>query len=202
MALVPPYIYSALVAGTSGRFDIRWNVDLGFGMWRLGIQMRVAGQGASQIVERAKPGDRKLIAVERSYGRYIARVQPDDARPAYSYAAVLLDGHDGDNVKANIDLGFETWMRKVSVRLDGCNARELDEPGGPQARAYMADLAPAGTKVVLRSVKDDKYGGRYNGVVMLPSGRSLAELLIAGQWAAPWNGRGTKPVPPWPRTAT
>lgn len=198
---MPPYTYAAVVLSRLSRYDLVFDVDVGFGLWRRAVTMRLAGKGATDQAAAAQPGQRMIIATERSYGRYIARVQPDDAKPAYQYKATLVEGHDADTLRANIDLGFEVWMRRTPVRLAGCNARELSEPGGLDAKQHMADAAPAGTAVLLCSMRNDKYGGRYNGSVIMPGGRSLAETLIASQWAAAWDGHGAKPVPPWPRTS-
>lgn len=118
----------------------------------------------------------------------------------YQYAAVITRVVDGDTVQADVDLGFHVWLRGAMFRLLGCNAIEHDQPGGAEATANLATLLPAGTPVVLTSVKVDKYGGRYDCSITLPDGRDLVSLLIAGQWAAPWDGTGPKPVPPWPRT--
>lgn len=123
----------------------------------------------------------------------------------YEYYAVLRNVHDGDSVTVDLDLGLDTWKHGVSLRLYGCNARELKDPGGVEARDNLAALLPVGLRVIVRSYKsgrdltDDKYGGRYDGQIILPDGDDLVTLLIAGQWVAPWNGKGPKPLPPWPR---
>lgn len=110
---------------------------------------------------------------------------------------------DADNLELDVvqDCGFnDTLTRRRSFRLFGVNARELDDPGGLAAYEHLRALLPAGTSVRLGSVKNDKFGGRFDAVVTLPDGRDLAMLLVGQQWASPWNGRGPKPVPPWPRT--
>jgi hypothetical protein len=61
---------------------------------------------------------------------------------------------------------------------------------------------PPGTRVVVHTASADKYGGRYDAAVLLPDGSDLTARLVDGQWAAPWNGVGAKPTPPWPRTLT
>lgn len=119
--------------------------------------------------------------------------------PAYRYEAVITAVHDGDTITADISLGFGVWMRAQVFRLLGCNARELADLGGPEARLNLAALLLAGPAVTLTSVKPDKYGGRWLAVVTLPDGVDLVARLVAEQWAAAWNGRGEKPVPPWPR---
>lgn len=117
----------------------------------------------------------------------------------YTYESVVVRVVDGDTFVLNVDLGFGVWLREQTFRLAGCNARELDEDGGPEVQAYLALLLRAGTKVLLRSVKVDKWGGRYDALIELPGIGDLTEYLILKGWVARWNGRGLKPVPAWPR---
>jgi endonuclease YncB( thermonuclease family) len=116
----------------------------------------------------------------------------------YTYSASVLYVHDGDGLELNVDLGFDTWHRGA-FRLHGLNARELSQPGGLEAREHLAALLPYDTHVIVSTIKPDKYGGRWGCHLQLPDGTDLAALLVAGQWAAPWSGRGVKPVPAWPR---
>lgn len=123
----------------------------------------------------------------------------------YEYNAIVRDVHDGDTITADIDLGLGIWKHGVALRLYGCNARELKDAGGAEARDNLAALLPVGSRVVLRSHKpgrdlpEDKYGGRYDASVTLLDGSDLVTRLLAGQWVSAWNGRGVRPVPPWPR---
>jgi endonuclease YncB( thermonuclease family) len=119
---------------------------------------------------------------------------------AYPRATVAYI-HDGDTVAADLDLGFGLKLRQA-LRLDGCNAIELGQPGGPEARDNLAALLPVGAVVAVRVVGLDKYAGRCDAQITLPDGRDLVTVLITGQWAVPWNGLGPKPTPPWPRTTT
>ncbi len=123
-------------------------------------------------------------------------------KPPYEYRAVVDRVVDGDTVILDVSLGFGMWLltspkHPVSFRLLGLNAIELRNPGGKESRDHLAELLPAGTEVVIRSVAVDKYGGRYD-VVIFRDGVNINELLIATGWAAYWDGRGTAPVPPWP----
>jgi micrococcal nuclease len=122
-------------------------------------------------------------------------------QPAYTYAAMVTGVHDGDTITVSVDLGWHVSVFAQEIRLLGCNALELAQPGGPEAGAHLAALllGPAPVWVTIRTVKPDKYGGRYDAAVTLPDGTDLVTQLIADGWAAPWDGKGTKPVPPWPR---
>jgi endonuclease YncB( thermonuclease family) len=112
---------------------------------------------------------------------------------------------DGDTGLFRVDRGdrdYSSW----SVRLLGSAARELADPGGPDALAWLNGHLPPGSVVVLATVKPDKYGGRKLARVFyeaLPGVTvDLTAVMIREGWAAPWNGRGPQPKPPWPRRET
>lgn len=124
--------------------------------------------------------------------------------PPKVYAAVMVNVIDGDTITCHVDMGlrgweYDVWLHNRSIRLLDCNAREKDEPGGAQAREHLAGLLPSGTVINLTLHRPDLYSGRHLARVTMPDGRDLATVLIAEGWAAPWNGRNKKPVPPWPR---
>jgi hypothetical protein len=71
-----------------------------------------------------------------------------------------------------------------------------------EAAAHLGSLLPAGSWVGLQMVRDDKFAPRWDcTVAFLLDGQvtDLATHLVWTHWAAPWNGRGVQPVPPWPR---
>lgn len=115
-----------------------------------------------------------------------------------TYPAVVERVIDGDTVQLNVDLGFCVWCLQT-FRLLGINAREHDMPGGPEATENLRAILAQPDVLTITSVKPDKFGGRYDAAITLPDGRDLATLLVADNWAAAWDGRGTKPLPPWPR---
>lgn len=114
-----------------------------------------------------------------------------------TFPAVVAAIHDGDTLTVRADLGFMVW-EDVHVRLAGCNAAELNTDAGKAARDHLAALAPPNTAVTLICLGPDKYGGRWQGGIILPDGVDVAEQMIADGYAAVWNGKGTAPVPPWP----
>lgn len=113
------------------------------------------------------------------------------------FPATVTSVYDGDTFTVLADCGFEVW-RVVDVRLNGCNARELHDLGGAEARDHVLELMPVGAKVTLTVSGWDKYGDRSDSLVTLPDGRDLTATMIADGYAAVWNGKGAKPVPPWP----
>lgn len=128
---------------------------------------------------------------------------PPPAVPVpFWYNAEILEWHDGDTVLCRVDRGVRDYSM-WSIRLAGCALRELDDPGGPEALEEVNRRLPPGSKVVLSTLKPDKYGDRKDARIWHrgADGR-LTELsgdLIADGWAAFWTGRGAQPKPPWPR---
>lgn len=120
----------------------------------------------------------------------------------FQYPARVVRVIDGDTVILDVDLGFGVWFRNQSFRLLGINAREKASLGGVEARDNLVALLPIGSALTATSVKNDKYGGRYDAVLTMPDGRDLAATLIQEGWAVAWTGAGTRPIPAWPRKIT
>ena len=117
---------------------------------------------------------------------------------AYIYKATVVDVHDGDTFTADIDLGFNIGIR-YRVRLAGCNAIELGQPGGYEARAHLLGLIPVGSVCLVSSVAFDKFGGRIDATVRLDTtGPPVSYQMIVAGYAAAWDGTGPRPTPPWP----
>lgn len=88
--------------------------------------------------------------------------------------------YDGDTIRLlEIDLGLDTFVRKLRLRLLTVDAPELDEPGGPEAKAALQQLCPTGSRIHIYSSKWDRYARRIDGRAFLPDGRDLEELLLA-----------------------
>lgn len=115
----------------------------------------------------------------------------------YVYAATVLRVIDGDTLALDVDLGFHT-RSVMSCRVAGINCNELSEPLGHEAKALVQQLLPAGARVVVDSVRADKYAGRFDGRVTLPDGSDLATQLIDAGLAVVWDGTGPRPLVPVP----
>lgn len=114
------------------------------------------------------------------------------------YPATVTSVHDGDSCTCLADLGWGVW-RVVTVRLNGINAIELNQPGGREARDHLLGLLPLNSTITLVSMGWDKYGDRTDAAIVLPSGVDVAAQMVTDGFAVAWNGKGPRPVPPWPR---
>jgi len=103
--------------------------------------------------------------------------------------ARVVDVHDGDTLKLDVDLGFATHAY-VWIRLKGVRAPELSDPTGPQAKgdlqAWLETNAPDGLVMVstfqiagsTKEIHEQMTFIRYIGVVTAPAGQELNAWLI------------------------
>jgi hypothetical protein len=133
--------------------------------------------------------------------------------------AIVRSVHDGDTVEFLLKLPVRAWIGRdlwadVEGRLastvppHGCNARELAQQGGPEARDNLASILTVGRLVTVTVIGVDKYGSRMDVAVSLPATDTapavpdLVTQLAADHWVAWWDGHGPRPVPEWPRTVS
>jgi micrococcal nuclease len=129
-----------------------------------------------------------------------------DKLTPYTYYGTVTKVSDGDSCKVDLDLGLGVIKKSVGIRLLGCNAPELKQPGGPEAKQALAEYLPIGSTVLLQSVKYDKYGGRLDADIWLIDhagrpleGGNVVQWLAQKGFVALWDGKGERPVPTWPR---
>lgn len=107
------------------------------------------------------------------------------------YRARVVEVHDGDTVTLDIDLGFAVQIAgksfknntNLSCRIFGINAPELSTPQGIQARDFARTLLPQGELVTVLSHSWDKYGGRFDGQIILPDERDFGETMVSAGFA-------------------
>lgn len=119
----------------------------------------------------------------------------DDYVRAVTRVVVL----DGDTFGCDVDLGFYVLVR-LSCRLAGLNTPDRGEHGYMEARNRLAFLLTTGT-VTVRSVRADKYSGRFDAIVQVTGGgRTIIvnDVMINEGYAVPWDGTGPRPSVPWP----
>lgn len=81
----------------------------------------------------------------------------------YHYKAIVISVYDGDSLRVSVDLGMNTWIHNVSLRLNGIDAPEIrgsERPQGLVSRDAVRDWCPVGSNVIIRTVKDrtEKFG--------------------------------------------
>lgn len=103
------------------------------------------------------------------------------------YPATVLDVHDGDTVRLDLDLGFGMHQTELRCRVYGINAPELNTASGSIAASFLKTLLPVGCKVKVLSHGWDKYGGRFDGEITTPQGESVAGLMLAAGYAVKYT---------------
>jgi endonuclease YncB( thermonuclease family) len=97
---------------------------------------------------------------------------------------------DGDSLEVDVDLGFRMTCR-MPLRLAHVDAPERGTTAGKAARAWLSELLDPirfGMPLLVRTYKPyDKYG-RWLAEVILPSGESVAELMVTAGHAVPYEG--------------
>lgn len=104
----------------------------------------------------------------------------------WEYPATILDWHDGDTVRCDLDQGLDNHAIR-SVRVAGVDCPELDTDAGRAALAFVEGLLPAGSRVLVTSLKREKFG-RVLGRITLAGGSDLSTLLLDAGHARPYDG--------------
>lgn len=133
--------------------------------------------------------------------------EPRGAPWPRTYPASVIRVIDADTIVVLLDMGADQYWR-TNLRLNGGNSREHDEPGGQEAIAHIREfVAPVvalsvtslfACPATVVSLSWDKYGGRVIGNLIIPGVGDVMQKMIRDGYAAAWNGKGVRPVPPWP----
>lgn len=97
------------------------------------------------------------------------------AKYTFTVPGVVTRVVDGDTLEVVKDLGWRI-THKDTVRLADIDAPELATPEGKAAKAFVQELLPPGSSVLLHSKELDKYG-RSLASVTLCDGSDLATML-------------------------
>ncbi len=108
----------------------------------------------------------------------------------FIYNAVVQSIYDGDTIRVDIDLGFGTWIKNVSLRLHGIDAFEIrgeEREMGLKAKEFLIEKIPPFSEVVIHTYKDrkEKYG-RYLAIVYDKNGMNINQQLIVEGYAVPY----------------
>ena len=103
----------------------------------------------------------------------------------YQYNCIIKRIIDGDSVVVDIDLGFSTWLKDVSVRVLGINAPEVrtkdlvEKAAGTKTKARVEELLPVGSEVIVNTVITKEKCGRILGDFLIDGKESLGHILLA-----------------------
>jgi hypothetical protein len=139
--------------------------------------------------------------------QYVPELAARGAPWPRTYPASVIRVIDADSLIVFLDRGGDDYWRP-ELRLNGGNCREKNEPGGQEAIVHLRELvAPVVALSVTSlfvcpatvvSLSYDKFGGRIDGDLIVPGVGNIMQVMIRDGYAAPWTGRGPRPVPPWP----
>ncbi len=100
----------------------------------------------------------------------------------YKFYATVIKVIDGDTLKVDVDLGFSVHTIQ-NIRIAGINSEELSTQAGKNARDFLTQKVPTGTKVIVHTEKYRQSFTRYVGDIYLDDGTSLAKLMIDSGFA-------------------
>ena len=100
------------------------------------------------------------------------------ATPSYTYAAFIDRVIDGDTLVVVTLVGFGNVMID-KLRLRGIDCPELGTPEGERAKAYVTNLLPVGSTIILKSHKSrtDTHG-RFVVDVFFKTNEADPEVII------------------------
>jgi micrococcal nuclease len=130
----------------------------------------------------------------------LAHAQTRTPPKTFTYQGTITSVYDADTMTAHIE-GWPAPFNPIGVRIDGIDTPESRLPPakskcevvrGKAGARYAKRLIPVGTKVTIIWTEGhhDKYR-RLLAKVILPDGRSVADVMIQQRHARPYDG-GTK----------
>ena len=113
----------------------------------------------------------------------------------YEYKAKLMRVVDGDTIDAEIDLGFNIFI-KERIRFAGIDTPESrtrnkhEKSWGMAAKCRVIDLLNGDNSEFVLTTKIQKKGkfGRILGSIVLNDGTEVSEVLLSEKLAIPYEG--------------
>ena len=118
---------------------------------------------------------------------------------AEPYDMVVTKVTDGDTIRVDVsdwvlpELGDTMGVRIMGIDTSEKGGRaqgEAEAELGEKATEFAKSVIKVGDTVQIEVVQWDKYGGRFNGIVMV-NGENFAQMQIDRGLAKPYDG-GTK----------
>ena len=116
----------------------------------------------------------------------------------YEYIIKLNRVIDGDTIVADIDLGFDVWLKDQYIRLSGVDTPELKSKdkahraAGLLAKTKLTEFLSSARGLLLKSEnfqpEDDKYG-RILGTIITDRDENVNHYLLNNRYGAEYNGQ-------------
>lgn len=116
----------------------------------------------------------------------------------YEYDIKLNRVIDGDTIVADIDLGFDVWLKDQYIRLSGVDTPELKSKdklhraAGLLAKTKLTEFLSSARGLLLKSEnfqpEDDKYG-RILGTIITDRDENVNHYLLNNRYGVPYNGQ-------------
>jgi endonuclease YncB( thermonuclease family) len=100
-----------------------------------------------------------LIQTSKNKKDYSFQKADFDNSALYTYKAFIVKVIDGDTIKTDIDLGFNT-ITNQTLRLRGINAFEISTKEGKKAKEFVQERLKNLDFIVIKTYRPDKYS-RY-----------------------------------------
>jgi len=156
------------------------------------------------VADKAKvicPKGRVVLDLGFNIWRFVKQEETKDIvltdKPQYAYAATVERVVDGDTLWAQIDCGFDNVVRQ-KLRLWGIDCPEVDTDRGKRAQSFVRKRLFAGSTIVIRTSKSDKYDryladvfyleGETDPVKIAEEGIFLNQELLNERLAVPMSG--------------
>ena len=101
----------------------------------------------------------------------------------FEYKATVVSVYDGDTITADVDLGFNSWLKGVKFRLYGIDAPEVrgsEREDGLKARDWLRERI-LDKLLTIRSIKDTKGKyGRWLATLHDEAGNVIEDMVNAG----------------------
>lgn len=115
------------------------------------------------------------------------------------YTLLLPVATDGDTIKADVSVWLHIDVIDIGIRVSGIDTPELRSTAGRvvppcekslaiNARNFMQRWIDTHQPISITQIKDDKYEGRVDAVVMGRDGSLLSSALMAAGHARPYTG--------------
>jgi len=100
--------------------------------------------------------NKDVVSASKTDSSYEIKLSDYDQSLLFTYKAYLAGIIDGDTIKVNIDLGFDTFTTQT-LRLRGINAFELSTSEGKLARDFVVSKLQSLDFFVIKTYHKDRY---------------------------------------------